>query len=172
MPLTYTGTDGLFTHLGKLVKHYNLFQTDATNLDADRDEILDAFQASDLDVTIDGLVGAYQRWKAEYAARRGELAAFALARLQDKDSVLDEIKAATTDQDEILRKLIETMDEDNATVKRSTVSIASTAAGMTPVWPTMSGLAKLMIPKRGLSSPQALTKAADAWGALIAGLWS
>ena len=27
----------------------------------------------------------------------------------------------------------------------STVSIAFTAAGMTPVWPTMSGLAKLMI---------------------------
>ena len=30
----------------------------------------------------------------------------------------------------------------------STVSIAVTAAGMTPVWPTMSGLAKLMTPKR------------------------
>ena len=30
--------------------------------------------------------------------------------------------------------------------QRSTVSIASTAAGITPVWPTMSALAKLMIP--------------------------
>ena len=30
----------------------------------------------------------------------------------------------------------------------STVSTAATAAGITPVWPTMSGLAKLMIPKR------------------------
>ena len=30
----------------------------------------------------------------------------------------------------------------------STVSIAFTAAGITPVWPTMSGLAKLMIAKR------------------------
>ena len=29
----------------------------------------------------------------------------------------------------------------------STVSTALTAAGITPVWPTMSGLAKLMIPK-------------------------
>ena len=28
----------------------------------------------------------------------------------------------------------------------STVSTAATAAGMSPVWPTMSGLAKLMIP--------------------------
>ena len=30
----------------------------------------------------------------------------------------------------------------------STASIALTAAGMLPVWPTMSGLAKLMIPNR------------------------
>ena len=30
----------------------------------------------------------------------------------------------------------------------STASTAATAAGMSPVWPTMSGLAKLMIPKR------------------------
>ena len=30
----------------------------------------------------------------------------------------------------------------------STASTALTAAGMSPVWPTMSGLAKLMIPKR------------------------
>ena len=32
--------------------------------------------------------------------------------------------------------------------QRSTVSTAATAAGITPVWPTMSGLAKLMIPNR------------------------
>ena len=32
--------------------------------------------------------------------------------------------------------------------QRSTVSTARVAAGMSPVWPTMSGFAKLMIPKR------------------------
>lgn len=125
MALTYTGTDGLFTHLGKLVKHYNLLKTDATNLSTDRDEILDAFQASDKDASIDGLISVYERWKAEYAARRGELGAFALTRLQDKDSVLDEIGAATTDQDEILRKLLEAMDADSATVNESSVAIGS-----------------------------------------------
>ena len=40
--------------------------------------------------------------------------------------------------------------------QRSTVSIASTAAGITPVWPTMSAFAKLMIPKRGASSAHAV----------------
>ncbi len=54
----------------------------------------------------------------------------------------------------------------------STVSIAVTAAGMTPVWPTMSGLAKLMIAKRKSSSCHAVTKAAVAARALISGLRS
>ena len=43
---------------------------------------------------------------------------------------------------------------------------------MTPVWPTMSGLAKLMIPKRGSSSRHAPTNASAASRALISGLWS
>ena len=54
----------------------------------------------------------------------------------------------------------------------STVSTASTAASITPVWPTMSALAKLMIPKRGASARQARTNASAASRALICGLWS
>ena len=55
----------------------------------------------------------------------------------------------------------------------STVSTAFTAAGMTPVWPTMSALAKLMIPKRKslLLATPARTRAA-ASRALISGFWS
>jgi len=125
MALVYTGTDGLFTHLGKLVKFYNQFKSDAVALASDRDEILDAFQASDMDVSIDGLVSAFERWKAEYTSRRGELAAFALQRLRDKDSILDEIGAASIEQEEIMRKLLEAMDDDSATVKSSSVTIGS-----------------------------------------------
>ena len=54
----------------------------------------------------------------------------------------------------------------------STVSIAFTAAAMTPVWPTMSALAKLMIPKRKSSSSHACTNARAASRALISGLLS
>ncbi len=47
---------------------------------------------------------------------------------------------------------------------------------MSPVWPTMSGLAKLMIPKRkpapSASSSQAEQKARLAATALICGFWS
>ena len=52
----------------------------------------------------------------------------------------------------------------------STSSTASTAAGMTPVWPTMSGLAKLMIPKRYSPADQCETKASAAARALISRL--
>jgi hypothetical protein len=38
--------------------------------------------------------------------------------------------------------------ETTSPSRASTSSTAATAAGMTPVWPTMSGFAKLMIPKR------------------------
>ena len=54
----------------------------------------------------------------------------------------------------------------------STVSIAFTAAGITPVWPTMSGLAKLMIPKPKSPLLQCSTNASAAASALISGLWS
>ena len=36
---------------------------------------------------------------------------------------------------------------DDVAEAASTVSTALTAAGITPVWPTMSGLAKLITPK-------------------------
>ena len=54
----------------------------------------------------------------------------------------------------------------------STVSIAFTAAGITPVWPTMSALAKLMIPNAGWSSATRRRTRCAASGALISGLKS
>jgi hypothetical protein len=54
----------------------------------------------------------------------------------------------------------------------STVSTALTAASMTPVWPTMSAFAKLMIPNTGASSSQWRTNASAASRALISGFLS
>ena len=52
------------------------------------------------------------------------------------------------------------------------VSTPLTAAGTTPVWPTMSALAKLMIENRGRSSANASRNAPVISRALICGLWS
>jgi hypothetical protein len=134
MALDYTGAStGLFTHLGKLVKHYNQFKTDATHastgLDADRKEIYDAFEDGDLELVLDGLAAAFERWKVEYVERRRTLAAYALARLQDRDTVLDEIGATSSDAAEILAKLIDQMVADSETVAESTVTLGSVTAG-------------------------------------------
>jgi hypothetical protein len=54
----------------------------------------------------------------------------------------------------------------------STVSTAVTAASITPVCPTMSGFAKLMIPKLKSPSPHCSTNASAAARALISGFLS
>ena len=132
MSLTYTGTNGLFTHLGKLVKHYNQFKEDATDmsngLDADRDEILDAFQAADKDVTIDGLVSEYERWKEEYVNRRQSLYEFAVGRLLDQDSVLDELGVSNRSIDEVLAALIADMEDNSESVDESIAAVGSVTA--------------------------------------------
>lgn len=134
MALDYTGSSlGLFRHLGKLIKHFNQFRTDAmdgtTGLEADRDQITDAFDAGDLEGVIDGLAGAYSRWKVEYVDRRATLARYMLARLQDRITVLDEIGATSADASEILERLIDQMIADSQTVLASSVTLGSVSAG-------------------------------------------
>lgn len=133
MALDYTGSQkGLFRHLGKLVKHYNQFKTDATDastgLDADRKDINDAFEVGDLEGVLDGLVAAYERWKVEYVDRRGTLARYMLARMQDRTTVLDEIGATSLDANEINYRLIDQMIADSQTVLASSVTIGSVSA--------------------------------------------
>ena len=134
MAMDYDGANtGVFTHLGKIIKHYNQFADDAndgsTGLAADRKEILDKFQAGDQDVAIDGLVGAYERWKSEYIQRRSTISGFALSRLQDIATVINEIGASSSSQAEILDKLITQMNTDTETVNASSVTLGSVTAG-------------------------------------------
>ncbi len=134
MALDYTGAQkGLFRHLGKLIKHYNQFKTDATDgstgLDADRKEIFDVFEVGDMELVLDGLPTAFERWKAEYVERRRVLASYALARLQDRDTVLTEIGATSSDASEVVAKLIQQMVADSQTVAASTVTLGSVSAG-------------------------------------------
>jgi len=134
MALDYTGAQkGLFRHLGKLIKHYNQFKTDATDgstgLDADRKEIFDVFEVGDMELVLDGLPTAFERWKAEYVERRRVLASYAPARMQDRDAVLTEIGATSSDASEVLGKLIQQMVDHSETVAESTVTLGSVTAG-------------------------------------------
>lgn len=129
MSLTYDGTGGLFTDIGKLIKHSDLQRADAVNLTADQDEILDAFEAGDQDVAVAGIAAAFDQWRNEYANRRTFLAKKALDRLKDRATVLLEIGATSADQPEIIAKLIRQMIADSKTVNASSVSIGSVTPG-------------------------------------------
>ena len=62
--------------------------------------------------------------------------------------------------------------DDSAEALVDDLDGAHARPAITPVWPTMSALAKLMIAKRGRSSAHAATKASAAARALISGAWS
>ena len=126
MSITYSD---LFDSLGKLIKNYNTAKTDADALDAASLGILEAFQAEDQDLAVDGLASAMNGWKSQYAGRRATLANYMLRRLQDRDSILAEIGAVTTNLDEVLSKFIVKMAADSQSVNASSVSLGSVTAG-------------------------------------------
>lgn len=128
--MDYDGAnDGVFTHGGVLVKHYNLQGGDGDSLDADVQEILDAFQLGDRDLIVEGLPTQAENWVDEHVGRRTYLAGIFLDRLRQRESVLEEIGAVTTDINEILPKLTHQMIADGESVKKSVVSISYVTAG-------------------------------------------
>lgn len=133
MSMDYTSANsGIFTHLGKIIKYFNLYRsqpTDAsTGLDADRSAIISALHGGNQDLAIQGITAAYQSWKLGYVNRRSTLAGYVLARLQDPSSVLNQIGAAGTDPRSILSALFGQMLLDSQTVQASSVSLGAVSA--------------------------------------------
>jgi hypothetical protein len=120
---------GLFTHVGKAAKHYNLQRTDGRDLSADLTDLIEPFQAADLDLLVDGLAGTVESWSQQHVQRRAELAALATARLQLREEVLEEIGAVSEDITEVLPLLHHQMILDGETLDRSTVTIGGVNSG-------------------------------------------
>lgn len=132
MALSYDDANtGLFTHLGKLVKYYNVADANGGTgvLDVELQAILDKFQLGNQDVAADGLPSAYEDFRSAFVARKSQLGRYALRRLQDATTVLAEINANNADKDEIFQKLITRMVLDSETINASTPSIGTVTAG-------------------------------------------
>lgn len=134
MAIDYNGAnDGLFRHLGKIVKHYNLLATDAANLGVDQLDIADAIALmtiGDPEKIIDGFDATVEGWQNSVISWRSALKDLADARLADLVTVVDEVGATSTDAAAVIAKLIPQMIADSETVLKSTVTIGSvTAAG-------------------------------------------
>lgn len=130
MALDYDGgTSGIFTNLGKLVKHANLLGTDGSNLAADRDEIEDAFEAADLSLLVNSLSSSFVGLEQAHWSIREAISAAAELRLRDRVSVVNQLVLASDDIDTVLAGLVGRMDLDTETVDASAVTIGSVTAG-------------------------------------------
>lgn len=128
--LDYDGANnGLFVHLGKLIKHYNLQRTDGRDLNTDLQDIVDKFQLGDQDLIIDGMPGQIENWKSEHINRREYLVGIGELRLAHREDVLEEIGAVTGDLLEVLPRLHRQMVADGESVQRCVVSIGLITEG-------------------------------------------
>lgn len=123
MALSYDdASTGVFTHLGKIIKAYNNQATYATAALVDEQAIQDIFGAGDVEDLIDGLASDYDGFMTEYVNRKSVLGGYALTRLQDRATVLNEIGATGASEAEVLAKLIQKMITDSETVDGSVIT--------------------------------------------------
>lgn len=123
MALSYDdASTGLFTHLGKIIKAYNNQATYATAALVDQQAIFDIFGAGDVEDLIDGLGADYEGYLQEYINRKAALSGYALRRLQDRVTVLNEIGAYSDSEAEVIAKLIQRMITDSETIDGSVIT--------------------------------------------------
>jgi hypothetical protein len=126
-----TSPNGLFIQIGKIAKHYNLQAADAANLDADLADIMGAFEAMTAganELMVEGVPTTFAGWESQYVARRASLVTLANTRIQDKETILDELNLAVDDVAAVLSELIRQMNSDSESVNASAVTIGSVSA--------------------------------------------
>lgn len=132
MAVDYIGANnGVFRHLGKIVKHYIAQRADAIALSADQLDIADAIAlmtAGDPDQILDGFDSIVAGWQANVVSWRAALIDLATTRLQDQATILDEIGAVSFDSADLLSKLVTRMNLDAETVLKSTVTLGANSA--------------------------------------------
>jgi hypothetical protein len=132
MALDYDGSpNGLFVQVGGGIKEYNLQGADGVGLSAELDDLLDLFEsmtAGDSELMVEGVATSFATWETQYATRRASIAALVTRRLQDQETVLDELGLATNEIQSVLAALIRQMRIDNESVDISTVTFGSVTA--------------------------------------------
>lgn len=129
MALDYDGSpNGIFRQIGVCVKYIDLFATDASDLDTDRDAIEDNYEAADQADKSSSVRSAFDGLKSSIFGVREQLRQTAELRLQDRVSVINELDLATDSIDTVLRELVRRMVIDSETVDASTVTLGSVTA--------------------------------------------
>lgn len=138
----------LLGDVGKLIKEFDAFRVTAEALPARKIAVQNQFDSDDQLGAIEGIDGIYEDYRDSYAARRGQLQRWAVERLLDQTTVLDEIGAANADLNTVLGLLILQMGVDAQSINSSVVAIG----GITPSG-TGNGSLLITTTLDGLSSP-------------------
>lgn len=120
---------GLFGQIGKVVRCMDTYKVQAQTLTADLQDILDAFQADDLDGCVEGLVGTFGRFQADMAGRRQALVQTISNRLTERELLRELRLGDLASVQEVIHWLHRQMLLDSQTIDASTVTITSPAAG-------------------------------------------
>jgi len=133
MAISYTGSTGIFTHIGKVIKAVNACATDLTNWDTRESDIQTVYEAGGQQVAADPLIGYVNQIQTAIANIRGTLGELVTTRLQDYDSVVSQLGIPSNDIGSVLYALITQMNTDSASVNASAVTIGSITAGASNV---------------------------------------
>lgn len=128
--IVYTGDEGLFTHIGVVIRSINEMPDDISVWDERQAEIQDVFELGEQQDAEASLIGICSGMQNTLASVRNSLSTICDARLQDYDSVIAILGIPTNSVQSVLNSLIYKMISDSATVNRSTVTVGTvTAAG-------------------------------------------
>lgn len=133
MAISYTGSTGIFTHIGKVIKAVNACATDLTDWDTRESDIQTVYEAGGQQVAADPLIGYVNQIQTAIANIRGTLGELVTARMQDYDSVVSQLGIPSNDIGSVLYALITQMNTDSASVNASAVTIGSITAGASNV---------------------------------------
>lgn len=128
MAINYTQR---FTEIGKLIKRSDAVLSTITGLDANRDEIEDAYEANDQTHVIEGIASEFNSVKQGLVAFRRRLGTWAELSLLDRNDVLEQLALTTASLPDVLRELIRDMVEKGQTVNRSTVTLGAVQRDLT-----------------------------------------
>lgn len=129
MALSYdNASTGIFTHIGILVKYIDSYSADITNLETDRDDIQDKFDAGDQNSKITELFSLYENAIQSLVSLRGALAQIAEDRLRDRDTVINELELPNDNINSVLSELITQMNDDSESVDASAVTLGAVTA--------------------------------------------
>ncbi|MES2792743.1 MAG: hypothetical protein V4719_24230 [Planctomycetota bacterium] len=128
MALTYTGPDGIFTHIGQVIKAVNACAGDLTAWNTRESNIQTAFETGGQRAAVNPLIGYVNQVQAATASMRNTLGNLVTARLQDGDSVITQLAIASADLTTVLSGIIKQMVLDSASVNASTVTVDTITA--------------------------------------------